>query len=649
MSLQIRQIALYNSKGEQRILNFSLGKVNIITGKSSTGKSALIDIVEYCLGRSTFNVPEGVIRDSVSWYAVLYQYKKMQILIAKPTPKVGQQTQSQVYFEAGSKISLPPLSKMIPNSNDDTIQEYLTQLLGISPNLHIPDEEHSRDSLEATLAHTRYYLFQKQGVIANQDVLFHRQQEEYMPQAIKDTLPYFLGSIQEDRLKQVQEYRIAKRELKLAQKVLEENEAISAESTSRAKALLAEAQQAEIVSMNINPQTKEELNNTLKGVLEWKPSFEGGVKSDQISALTQEVYNHRAEYQSIQNKIDAAETFAQEEQAFSSEAGEQRLRLESIKLLDSEMVDPDKCPLCDSKMKIPLPSVSAINGSLVSLRKNLEIVDRERPRLREYIHGLQVEREEKHKIIDEKEFALLAVKSELDESQRISDRNARAARVIGRISLFLESQAPLIGLSSLQRKVNRAQTKVDSYESQLDTNLIDDVQTSIMSIIGLDMTEWARTLKLEHSGAPYRFDINKLTVVADRNNRPITMSQMGGGENYLGCHLITLFALHKHFIEQHRPVPGFLFMDQPSQVYFPSLSLYKKLEGKPEEINDADRIAVERLFDLIFSIVEKLSPNLQVIITEHANIGTKQYQSALVEERWSDGKALIPKEWIEKE
>ena len=63
MSLQIKQIALYNVKGAVRVLNFSLGKVNIITGKSNTGKSALIDIVEYCLGRSTFNVPEGVIRD----------------------------------------------------------------------------------------------------------------------------------------------------------------------------------------------------------------------------------------------------------------------------------------------------------------------------------------------------------------------------------------------------------------------------------------------------------------------------------------------------------------------------------------------------------------------------------------------------------
>ena len=77
-----------------------------------------------------------------------------------------------------------------------------------------------------------------------------------MPQAIKDTLPYFLGSIQEDRLKQVQEFRIAKRDLKLAQKSLEENEAISAEATTRAKALLAEAQQAEIISANIKPQTK---------------------------------------------------------------------------------------------------------------------------------------------------------------------------------------------------------------------------------------------------------------------------------------------------------------------------------------------------------------------------------------------------------
>jgi hypothetical protein len=647
MSLQIKQIALYNSKGAIRVLNFSLGKVNIITGKSNTGKSALIDIVEYCLGRSTFNVPEGVIRDSVSWYAVLYQHTNTQVLIAKPAPKLGQQTQSKIYFEVGSEITLPPLSKLIPNSNDDAILKYLTQLLGISPNLNIPDEEHSRNPLEATLAHTRYYLFQKQGVIASQDVLFHRQQEEFMPQTIKDTLPYFLGSIQEDRLKQVQEFRIAKRDLKLAQKVLEENEAISAETTTRAKALLAEAQQAEIISASIKPQTKEEIVKTLMGILDWKPSFEVNIESDRISVLTQEIYNLRAEFQSIQNKIDAAETFAQEEQAFSSEASEQRLRLESINLLSDKMDNHERCPLCDSEMKIPLPSISAINSSLVNLRNNLKMVDRERPRLREYIDGLQVEREEMRHKIAEKEFTLSSIKSELDESQRIRDRNARAARIIGRISLFIESQTPSSENLNLQVNVNNAQTKVQGYESLLDTDQLEDKQMSIMSLMSMDMTNWAHLLELEHSGFPYRFDINKLTVVADRPNRPITLSQMGGGENHLGCHIITYFALHKHFINQHRPVPGFLFLDQPSQVYFPS-DRYKKLQGKANEIKDIDRIAVERLFNFIFERVQELSPNLQIIVTEHANIDTPQYQSAVIEDPWLDGKALIPKEWIDK-
>ncbi|MGD1045089.1 MAG: DUF3732 domain-containing protein [Bacteroidota bacterium] len=647
MSLQIKQIALYNSQGATRVLNFSPGKVNIITGKSNTGKSALIEIVEYCLGRSTFNVPEGVIRDSVSWYAVLYQYTNTQILIAKPTPKAGHQSQSQVYFEVGSEIALPPLSKLIPNSNDDAILMYLTQLLGISPNLNIPDEEHSRNPLEATLAHTRYYLFQKQGVIASQDVLFHRQLEEYMPQAIKDTLPYFLGSIQEDRLKQIQEFRLAKRDLKLAQKAFEENEAISVESTTRARALLAEAQQAEIVSMKTNPQTQSELIDTLKNVLDWKPSLEVGIESDRISTLTQELYNLRTEFQSIQNKIDAAETFAQEEQAFSSEVIEQRLRLESINLLSDKMDNLDRCPLCDSEMKIPLPSISAINSSLVNLRKNLETVDRERPRLREYINGLQVEREELRHKISEKEFTLLSIKSELDESLRIRDRNTRAARIIGRISLFLESQNSSSGNSILMTNVNNAENKVKIYESQLETDKLEDTQNSILSLMSMDMTNWAHLLELEHSGYPYRFDINKLTVIADRPNRPISLSQMGGGENHLGCHIITYFALHKQFINQHRPVPSFLFLDQPSQVYFPS-DKYKQLQGKADEIKDIDLVAVERLFKFIFDRVQELSPNLQIIVTEHANIDIPQYQAALIEDPWRDGKALIPKEWIDK-
>ena len=139
------------------------------------------------------------------------------------------------------------------------------------------------------------------------------------------------------------------------------------------------------------------------------------------------------------------------------------------------------------------------------------------------------------------------------------------------------------GNSYLQTNVNNAKAKVHDYESRLDTDKLEDIQNSIISLVSLDMTTWAKLLGLEHSGFPYRIDINKLTIIANRPNRPITLSQMGGGENHLGCHLITYFALHKHFINQHRPFESFLFLDQPSQVYFPS-DRYKKLEGKSSEI-----------------------------------------------------------------
>jgi hypothetical protein len=65
--MQICDIVLYSRTGERRILPLRVGGVNIITGESRTGKSALIDIVDYCLGRNPCNIPVGPIRDTVAW------------------------------------------------------------------------------------------------------------------------------------------------------------------------------------------------------------------------------------------------------------------------------------------------------------------------------------------------------------------------------------------------------------------------------------------------------------------------------------------------------------------------------------------------------------------------------------------------------
>lgn len=40
-----------------------------------------------------------------------------------------------------------------------------------------------------------------------------------------------------------------------------------------------------------------------------------------------------------------------------------------------------------------------------------------------------------------------------------------------------------------------------------------------------------------------------------------------GQENWVGYHLIVHFSLYQWFVKQERPVPRFLFVDQPPQVY----------------------------------------------------------------------------------
>ena len=157
---------------------------------------------------------------------------------------------------------------------------------------------------------------------------------------------------------------------------------------------------------------------------------------------------------------------------------------------------------------------------------------------------------------------------------------------------------------------------------------------SKLTRVSLDMTNWANELELEHCGNPYRLDLGKTTVIIDKPERPIPLASLGSGANWVGVHLITYFALHKSFIENKRPIPRFIFIDQPSQVFFP-----------PEnEKQGQDWESIKRLYQFIFDINTKLNGQLQIIIVDHANLDNKEFADAIIE-NWHHDKNLIPSDW----
>lgn len=158
--MKISSIHVYSHDGQRRDLKFKVDGLNVITGRSSTGKSALSDIIEYCMGRSTFNVPEGIIRDKVSWFAVIYQLPGVQVMIAKPTPPTGGVSCSTAMVRYGDQVVALPFGELAVNADDDTVTSLLSRLIGIPENRTDVDAEHSRVSFDANIKHTYYYMFQ---------------------------------------------------------------------------------------------------------------------------------------------------------------------------------------------------------------------------------------------------------------------------------------------------------------------------------------------------------------------------------------------------------------------------------------------------------------------------------------------------------
>ena len=117
---------------------------------------------------------------------------------------------------------------------------------------------------------------------------------------------------------------------------------------------------------------------------------------------------------------------------------------------------------------------------------------------------------------------------------------------------------------------------------------------------------------------------------------------IGSGMNWVGYHLTAYLALQRFFIEQRRPVPSFIVLDQPSQAFFPR---DREIGGDLDQLTDTDRENTRRLYELTFQVVQQLDGALQVIALDHADFEDEWFAKAVVQ-RWRGGEALIPSDWF---
>lgn len=640
MSFQIIKVILYSFTGQTRVLSLCPNAVNIITGASKTGKSAIIHIVNYCLGRKTSSVPEGVILQNVAWFAVHLINGEEELFVARRNPGSGNASSEDIYIEKGRNIKLPTYDSLVQNTNREGLVTLLTAFSGITEYAFEPKEGQTRYPGIADIGKALIYCFQEQSEIANQRFLFHRQGESFLPQNIKDYMPFFLGLVGKKHIQQKEEMRRLNQELRRIEIKEAEKKRLQGSFFERAHSLIAEAISVGLLpSEQQMPQSWTSVKDILRSAVNTKAEqdISASQYGQQLSNLFDIQKELRDKYRVVGEEMSALLALKSGGKNFATEASEQKARLNSINLLP-ETDDPNhrNCPLCSSTLENPTPDSNAIHSHLDNITDQLSGVASDIPHIEQMIKTAEKNQSEINLKLGDVNGQILAIQNADQKIEEIRDSNAKRALVQGRLGLYLETIDDVEDVISEDSKKQVLKDRIQILEESLGIDALYDRLNSVLSVISNEMTEMARNLELEHSNHPLRLDVKKLTVVADTDDGPIPLERMGSGENWVSLHLITHLVLHRWFVKKKLPVPHFIFFDQPTQAYFPP-------EVADETIKNTDKYAVERMFKLIKD--SSKDAGFQVIITEHADLQLPWYQE-MVKEKWWDGKTkLVPVEW----
>jgi len=134
MKLAILKVILWpkDQNHSPRIIHFVPGRINIITGESGTGKSALTWIIDYCLGSEKCAIPVGLIRENTSWFGLHLQLANTEMIVARRNPE-HHQTTTDLYWTEGLSLVVPPIVEK--NARVEDLKNRLSQIA------HLPSLE----------------------------------------------------------------------------------------------------------------------------------------------------------------------------------------------------------------------------------------------------------------------------------------------------------------------------------------------------------------------------------------------------------------------------------------------------------------------------------------------------------------------------
>lgn len=648
--MQIVSISIYHRDGRQRDVNFRLDSLNIITGDSKTGKSSLLNIVDYCLGRKESSIPQTQWFKTIAWFAVVFRLPGgNRAFIARQPHPPGVSNQRAMLEFGNAEFTAPPMDQLRLNIDTHALRTQLGAHMGLE-GVQLDSREHStRGPVTVGLGTAVPFTLQEQHEIDNKVALFHRQEDPGIAQGLKDSLPFFLGAVDGEQAANRARLREARQALRRTENALTTAEGELENQHQELRELHSEARSVGLINSSVE-DSGEDLVDVLNSV-RFTRSSESLAASADLSAQDERRRNEakRLELaQELNRHLSNRDLLLDVREGEGDYHGSLSLQIDRLSVLDitpQRAQDAGVCPVCEQQMPYSDATVDALNSSLHTLRDELEAVESRRPKRQHALRevGEEIERVRRELSAVDTVMSGLVVSdlnmnpSALRESQQF---------VRGRIDATLSrlQSRDVDAIAKLRVARDQAKALVEALEAELDGGEAREQLTSRLNALSTILGKYSKRLNLEQAGSPIRLDINQLTIVVDTEDGPLPLPNIGSGENWVGYHVAAHLALHEFFLMQHRPVPRFLMLDQPSKAHFQS----DRPRSTDDEFLDPDRESVRNMFKLFVQYVEELKGQIQVIVIDHADYDDDWFKRSVVY-NWRNGKTLIPADWLSSE
>ncbi len=655
MYFAIRQLVLWpqNEAFEPRTLAFRRDCVNLVTGRSGTGKSAILAIIDYVLGSGKCAIPVGLIRGCTSWFGLVVDmgYSFMLVARAEAGGTAGSCSYHLTFHESPPDIP----SRLNKNSTLSAFKSAMDRAAGL-PDVDMDHGDTGRGFLArpgfrdlASFNHLPQYI------VANPRALFFKADSASHRQRLINVFPLVLGATNSEAMLAEHELAALDKEVRKIELEVAARKRAADAWQGEAFGLFWRAQELGLIGEDVP------LPSNTAGCVQHLSAIPG-----RVSASVPEVGPRPGATEAAIRRLAGLRG---REREITRELSDVRAQLKQIMGLRQSLADYDdslqrhsgrvvgagwfakklgaegKCPVCDSVhskarirlaeleraaeelARMPASNVAKVSG-LESTQKGLQASSRE---LETQLREVRVQRREA-----EGEFGGRGLQS-MEAVQRF----------VGRLEQALHNLEAIDGDAELIRRLEELRQRQASLRSVVDPGRKERKLESALREVDFIIREVARDLELERAGDDISLSIKDLSLrfFDKRIGRQDFLWELGSGENWMGYHIATAAALHRVFGgNEECGVPGFLVVDQPSQVYFP--------QGYPADdaYVSADLKGIRRVFERLGREVVESKHGLQIIVVEHADLEVLKDTAPIhLVADWHalDSGGLIPDHWIQ--